>query len=186
MYGRALEGGDMYFRSTGLTLMFLDDKQQTVRMICEDQVPFCVNEDLLSADIYVFTKLAKLVEDCEILGWLTKADLIECVLNPHKHWYVVHPQSLVEMPTAFVFQETCEHVEWSAIWDYTVEAWECCGCNRYLVDKAERDKAITESERLDQIPKKQKGTERKGGELVGGPEPLLRGKGGVEGSKPLF
>lgn len=194
MYERAVVGGDMALRGNSLSLIFMDQQGRTIRVICRDIFPFHIQEAVLDADIYVFAKIGKLATNCVILGWLSKSEVTECQTDyvssrkgeALRHWYLVEPEYLVKMPKVFSFQDECQHDNWWGIWDYELEAWECCGCNRYLVDRSEREKAIVQSKRLDQIPKDEKGPERPVPEPRSRSKSELRWQGGVHGAVSLL
>lgn len=145
---------DLKVGKRSLQFIVDDDDGNQVRVIQQQRWPMRVWSSRLDVDAYVFTTTVD--QTVNIAGWLP-AGLVE---EAPIHWqeedgertdfaFEIGVEALIEMPTDFKFTDRCQHGdEYGAIWSYTNEAWECCGCGRYLYSRADNERIKHQDERF--------------------------------------
>lgn len=160
-YGRVPKLEDLQKDKRRLSFVTHDDSGRSIRVVCRDEFPFRVYQRFMDADLYVFVKTSRSIQKCEPVGWLPRSQVEECVTHefPSKfpkgkpdYAYEVEIEYLVPLPPTFDFVDPCPHFEkWGGIWDYTIQAWNCFGCERFVVDRYARETArIRKPEQCDQ------------------------------------
>lgn len=124
-----------------------DENGLSVRICWWERWPLKVFSFLLDADVYVF--VSKEGRNLDIAGWLpinlVDEAPIEWVERDGKrigYSHEIDKSYLAPLPEKFAFVDECKHLEeWMGMWDWSFNAWLCCGCQRYIHDAAARDKS---------------------------------------------
>lgn len=145
---------DLKVGKRSLQFIVDDDDGNQVRVIQQQRWPMRVWSSRLDVDAYVFTTTTD--NTVQIAGWLP----VELVEQAPIHWqeedgertdyaFEIGREVLIEMPTDFKFTDQCPHGnEYGAIWSYPNEAWECCGCGRYLYNRETNERIKRQDERF--------------------------------------
>lgn len=145
---------DLKLGKRSLQFIVNDDDGRRIRVIQQHRWPMRVWSSRLDVDAYVFTTTVD--QTVQIAGWLP----IMLVEEAPIHWqeedgertdyaFEIEREVLIEMPTDFKFTDRCPHGnEYGAIWSYANDAWECCGCGRYLYSRTDNEKIKRQDERF--------------------------------------
>lgn len=149
LYDRVPKLEDLQKDKKRLSFVTHDDEGRSIRVVCRDTFPIRVYQRYMDADIYVFVKTHRLIHECELAGWLPRSQVEECEVEEFKskfpngkpdYAYEVEAEFLIDFPPTFNFVDPCPHFDkYGGIWDHSIQAWHCFGCERFVVDKHTRE-----------------------------------------------
>lgn len=145
-YERKPSVSDLTIAPRSLQFVPTDDDGNSIRVIQQRWWPMKVWSSRLDADSYVFATTQD--KTVTLHGWLP----VTVVEEGSIYWkeedgkrvdyaFEVYGDVFFPMPTEFRFTDACPHQdEYGAIWNYTNEAWECCGCGRFLYNRDDSER----------------------------------------------
>lgn len=144
-YGRAPKLRDYQQFPQSMRFNAKDRGGNILRVVWRQDFPFRVYSYNLDADAYMFVRVTN-PRTWKLCGWLP----IQQVEEAPVWWWVedgerkdyaheIEPGWLRPLPEDFVFVETCLHNEqFGMVWNDTYDAWECFGCDQYVLNARDR------------------------------------------------
>ena len=142
LYNRLPTVDDLHFGGKKLYLDPVDDNGRTIRIATGNRWPLRVWSRALDKDCIVF---AVTEPEPAVMGWLPTSEIesfpVEWWVEDGQrkdYWHEVEAGFLISMPEKFDLVDPCAfapHEDFGGMWNYSMDAWECFGCGRFIYDE---------------------------------------------------